>query len=91
MEKNHKKINNIKETEVLKNEENSLNSPTELTEQNPIQDEKKNDININIPTKKERKDKFKFKEHYLNKGNVHMFCFNKNGIPKIVIGPHCKN
>ena len=34
---------------------------------------------------------FKYKDHYLDKGNILKYCFDKNGIPKIVIGPHCKN
>ena len=32
----------------------------------------------------------KKKNHYYNKGNIHMFLFNKESVPRIVIGPHCK-
>jgi hypothetical protein len=88
MVENPKKISKIKETEKLKyfQEEESINSPTNLTQINIIQNEPKNNENTST-----NKDKFKNKDHYLNKGNIKMYLFDKNGIPKIVIGPHCKN
>ena len=30
------------------------------------------------------------KEIKYRKGNLHIFCYDKNGVPKIVIGPDCK-
>jgi len=88
MDKNSKKFLKIKETERLKKfeEENSINSPTRLNETNIIPDQEKSDIKIPV-----KNDEFKHKNHYRNKGNVHMFLYDENGIPKIVIGPHCKN
>ena len=88
MVENPKKISKIKETEKLKyfQEEESINSPTNLTQINIIQNEPKNNENIST-----NKDKFKNKDHYLNKGNIKMYLFDDDGIPKIVIGPHCKN
>ena len=85
MAENPKKYLKIKETENLKNlqEETSINSPIRLNETNVSQNNEK--INIQI-----KNEIFKFKNHYKNKGNIHMFLFDQNGIPKIVIGPHCK-
>ena len=88
MDKNSKKFLKIKETERLKKfeEENSINSPTRLKETNIIPDLDKSDIKMPV-----KNEEFKQKNHYKNKGNIHMFLFDENGIPKIVIGPHCKN
>ena len=85
MAENPKKYLKIKETENLKNlqEETSINSPVGLNETNISQNNEK--INIQI-----KNEIFKFKNHYKNKGNIHKFLFEQNGIPKIVIGPHCK-
>ena len=88
MEKNidKKNMKSKNETEELKKEENYLRAATaELTEQNIIQDIQKNDITISL-----RKDEIK-KPHYWGKGNLYLFCYDKNGVPRIVIGPHCKN
>ena len=76
------------ETEELKQEENSLRATTaaDLTEQNIIQDIQKNDITVSL-----RKDNIKKKPHYWDKGNLHLFLYDKNGVPRIVIGPDCKN
>ena len=76
------------ETEELKQEENSLRATTaaDLTEQNIIQDIQKNDITVSL-----RKDDIKKKPHYWDKGNLHLFFYDKNGVPRIVIGPDCKN
>ena len=82
-----KNMKSKNETEELKQEENSLRVTTaELTEQNIIQDIQKNDITISL-----RKADIKKKPHYWGKGNLYMFCYDKNGVPRIVIGPHCKN
>ena len=56
MAENPKKISKIKETEKLKyfQEEESINSPTNLTQINIIQNKPKNNENISI-----NKDKFK--------------------------------
>ena len=74
------------ETEELKQEENSLRATTaaDLTEQNIIQDIQKNDMTLSL-------NKIEIKKpHYFNKGNVHMFLFDENSVPRIVIGPNCK-
>lgn len=89
MDKN-KENNNLKsrnEIEILKEkqEENSARGSTDLTEQNMVEDVQKNDINLSLT-----KNKLKKKSHYYQKGNVYMFFFDKNSIPRIVIGPHCK-
>ena len=78
----------IKETEKLKKfvEEKSISSPNKLTETDLIPDNDKRDIHIPI-----KNEKFKYKDHYKNKGKTYMLLFDENGMPKIVIGPHCKN
>ena len=73
---------------------------------NKLSDENRNsksDSDILKEAKTQTKDNFlnikdnsipknnNMKPHYLNKGNVYMFYFNKTGIPRIVIGPNCKN
>ena len=87
MDENRSKSFKVKETEKLKNiqEDSTINSPTRLTEINVLPDTGKNEENTVV-----HKDIFKFKDHYLDKGNILMYLFDKNGIPKIVIGPHCK-
>ena len=87
MSENSKNYLKIKETKNLKKlqEETSINSPSRLNETNIIQSNEKTNINLQV-----KNEKFKFKGHYKNKGNIHMFLFDENGIPKIVIGPHCK-
>ena len=69
-------------------EEHSLRATTaDLTEQNIIiQDIQKNDITVSL-----RKDDKKKKPHYWDKGNLYLFFYDKNGVPRIVIGPDCKN
>ena len=75
------------ETEELKQEENSLRATAaDLTVQNIIQDIQKNDITVSL-----RKDDIKKKPHYWDKGNLYLFFYDKNGVPRIVIGPDCKN
>ena len=64
----------------------SISSRNRLTETDVIPVKDKKDINISLNNKK-----FKYKDHYRNKGNIYMFLFDEDGIPKIVIGPHCKN
>ena len=88
MVENPNKFSKIKETENLKKfeEEKSINSPNRLTETDIITVNDKKDINIPL-----KNEKFKYKDHYRNKGNIFMFLFDEDGIPKIVIGPHCKN
>mgnify|MGYP007102050611 FL=1 len=87
MDENRNKNLRVNETEKLKSnhEDSRINSPTRLTEINVLPDSGKNDENTEV-----HKDIFKFKDHYLDKGNILMYLFDKNGIPKIVIGPHCK-
>ena len=87
MSENSKNYLKIKETKNLKKlqEETSINSPSRLNETNIIQSNEKTNINLQV-----KNEKFKFKDHYKNKGNVYMFLFDENGTPKIVIGPHCK-
>ena len=80
-----KNMKSKNETEELKQEENSLRVTADLTEQNIIQDIQKNDITMAL-----RKD-IKKKPHYWDKGNLYLFFYDKNGVPRIVIGPHCKN
>ena len=64
--------------------DSSFNSANDLSDRNIIVDLSKNGISaLNKVIKK--------KEHYYHKGKVHMFFFDKDGMPRIVIGPHCKN
>ena len=88
MEENQKKYMKVKEEENLKylQDETSMNSQSKFSEANIKEDEKYNKDNS-----QNNKIKFKNKEHYINKGNTLKYFFDKNGIPKIVIGPHCKN
>ncbi len=87
MEENQKKYMKVKEEENLKylQDETSMNSQSKFSESNIKEDEKYNKDNS-----QNNKTKFKNKEHYINKGNILKYFFDKNGIPKIVIGPHCK-
>ena len=91
MDKNNEE-NNVKsknETVILKEkkEDKSISGSTDLTEQNIIiQDIQKNDITLSL-----NKIIIKKKPHYYNKGKVHMFLYDKNSVPRIVIGPDCKN
>ena len=63
--------------------DSSFNSANDLSDRNIIVDLSKNGISaLNKVIKK--------KDHYYYKGNVHMFFYDKDGIPRIVIGPHCK-
>ena len=63
--------------------DSSFNSVTDLSERKIIVDLGKNGLSaLNKVIKK--------KEHYYHKGKVHMFFFDKDGMPRIVIGPHCK-
>ena len=80
MDENPKKYIKVKEEENLDNlqEETSISSQSKFSEINTIQEQKNN------------KNKFKYIEHYFDKGNVLKYFYDKNGIPKIVIGPHCK-
>jgi hypothetical protein len=87
MDENQKKYMKVKEEENLKDlhDETSMNSQSNFSETDIKEEEKyKKDISPN------NKIKFKNKEHYLNKGNILKYFFDKNGIPKVVIGPHCK-
>ena len=88
MEQNPKQYIKVKEEENSDNlqEETVISSQSKFSEINTIQEQKNNKNNI-----QDNKNKFKFKEHYLDKGKVHKYFYDKNGIPKIVIGPHCKN
>ena len=84
-------INNFKsknESEILKekHEDNSLRNSTDISSQ-IIQDVQKNDMIISL---NKNINNIKKKNHYYNKGNIHMFFFNKDSVPRIVIGPHCK-
>jgi len=81
-----KNMKSKNETEELKQEENSLRATADLTEQNIIQDIQKNDMTISL-----RKNNIKKKPHYWDKGNLHLFLYDKNDVPRIVIGPDCKN
>ena len=63
--------------------DSSFNNGIDLSERNIIVDLSKNGISaLNKVIKK--------KDHYYYKGNMHMFFYDKDGIPRIVIGPHCK-
>ena len=83
MDENRNKNLKVKETEKLKNiqEDSTINSPTRLTEINILPDIGKNEEKNVV-----HKDIYKFKNHYLDKGNILMYLIDKNGI----IGPHCK-
>lgn len=64
--------------------DSSFNSATDLSERKIIVDLSKNGFSaLNKIIKK--------KDHYYHKGNAHMFFYDKDGMPRIVIGPHCKN
>ena len=84
-EKNNQKSK--KESDILKEkpEDNSLSVTRDITAQNIIQDIQKNDMTLSL-----NKIEIKKKNHYDNKGNVYMFLFDENSVPRIVIGPHCK-
>ena len=88
MDENPKKYMKVREEENSDNlhEEAVVNSQSKFSEINIEQKQKKNKKNI-----QDNNNKFKYKDHYLDKGNILKYCFDKNGIPKIVIGPHCKN
>ena len=89
MDMNPKKFMKLKETEKLKKfeEDTSINSPTKLnSDTNIIQNTENKEIKVSV-----KKEKYMYKEHYRDKGKVHMFLFDEDGIPKIIIGPHCKN
>ena len=84
-------INNLKyknESEILKEkkEDNSLRNSADISSQ-IIQDVQKNDMTASLNKKI---NNIKKKNHYYNKGNIYMFLFNKDSVPRIVIGPHCK-
>ena len=88
MDKN-KEINALKsknESIILKEkqDENSLRSSTDASDQN-IMDMQKNDIISSL-----NKTTIKKHHHYYNKGNVYMFLLDKYSVPRIVIGPDCK-
>ena len=87
--KGEKNIKSKNETVILKEkkENNSIKGSTDLTEQNIIiRDIHKNDLTLSL-----NKIIIKKKPHYYNKGKVHMFLYNKDSVPRLVIGPHCKN
>ena len=91
MDKNIQINNNLKaknESEILKEkpEDNSLRNSTDISSQ-IIQDVQKNDMIVSL---NKNMNNIKKKNHYYNKGNIHMFLFNKESVPRIVIGPHCK-
>ena len=85
-------MNKMKEKEIQnkansdkkdKKLDSSFNSAADLSDRRIIVDLGKNGLSaLNKVIKK--------KDHYYHKGNVHMFFYNKDGIPRIVIGPHCK-
>jgi len=63
--------------------DSSFNSAADLSDRKIIVDLSRNGISVlNKSIKK--------KDHYYHKGNVHMFFYDKDGMPRIVIGPHCK-
>ena len=74
------------ESVILKEnkEDKSLRATTDLTDQNIIESQK-NDIISSLT-----KNTMKKKHHYYNKGKLFMFLFNKDDVPRIVIGPDCK-
>ena len=87
MDKKKEKNSEIKkESDELKEkrEDSSLRVSADLTAQKIIQDIQKNDMTLSL-------NKIEIKKpHYFNKGNVHMFLFDENSVPRIVIGPNCK-
>ena len=88
MDENPKKYIKVKEEENPDNlqEETTISSQSKFSEINTIQEQKNNKNKL-----QDNKNKFKYREHYFDKGNVLKYFYDKNGIPKIVIGPHCKN
>ncbi len=97
--------NHLNETELVevnqsnltgKNSEysnlNSIEKETEFEENKDINEDFKdlkeqfnNSAIINSPLVKKDSGKIKFR-----KGNLHIYFYDKNGIPLIVIGPDCK-